>query len=64
MEEFEELQPGEMLRKGDEYSTMPSIWRAVPEFMIGDIIPENDQTQWRRQIVIPNEPHKKKWFPK
>ena len=43
------LQSGDILQKGDEYSTAKGVWRIVPEFMIGDHIPENTNgTKWRR----------------
>ena len=49
MEEgYIELKAGDILQKGDEYSTM-RIWRTVPDFMIGDVIPEGSNgTLWRR----------------
>jgi len=42
------LNPGEKLQDGDEYST-GSGWRAVPDFMIGDVIPVST-TEWRRTV--------------
>ena len=63
-QEFEELKAGETLRKGDEYSSMTNVWRTIPEFMQGDIIPENDHVKWRRLVLITDHEHKKKWFKK
>jgi len=41
------LKEGEVLQAGDEYSTS-GLWRIIPDFMVGDIIPEADNTGWRR----------------
>ena len=49
--DYEPLHPGDKLQKGDEYCTTGEMWKAVPDFMIGDtILDANDATQWRRPI--------------
>jgi hypothetical protein len=61
-EQYIEIEAGEKIQAGDEYSADNGIWRMVPAFMVGDIVPES-KTMWRRSAstIIKNTP-KKKWF--
>ena len=43
------LVAGEKLQAGDEYST-GNGWRQIPDFMVGDAIPDSPTTQWRREV--------------
>jgi len=66
--DYIELNTGDILQKGDEYTTMTnlknggSLWRSVPDFLIGDKIIGDDITKWRRPIKNVPPPAKKKWF--
>lgn len=62
MHEYNALQSGEKIQVGDEYSAGNGVWRMVPAFMVGDIVPES-KTMWRRSasLIIKNTP-RKKWF--
>ena len=60
MKDYDELTPGDVLEAGDEYSTRAGMWRTIPDFMEGDVIPVSHNTSWRRRKVIP--PNKKKGF--
>jgi hypothetical protein len=64
MDHYNKLEAGEPLETGDEYSTN-GIWRIIPEFMVGDRIPDCEKTSWRR----PNKDYQtkakikhKRWF--
>lgn len=65
-DEYISLEAGGKIQNGDEYSSNQGIWRTVPDFLVGDTIPESS-TKWRRPIqgneskrsIAP----KKKWFP-
>jgi len=60
---YENLKAGDKLRQGDEYSTAAGAWKEVPNFMIGDKIPDSKSTQWRRLLPDNKPPEKKKgWF--
>ena len=56
------LKAGDKLQKGDEYNTC-GAWREIPDFMVGDKIPDRKGTEWRRPIYANKPPEKKKgWF--
>ncbi len=59
----QDLNAGDKLQQGDEYSTSKGLWREIPPFMIGDKVPDSKSTQWRRLIPDNKPPEKKKsWF--
>jgi len=66
--EYSDLKPGDELQSNDEYSTSRGVWRVIPDFMEGDIIPDNEGTEWRRPIVGKKQPkplmEKKHWWKK
>lgn len=45
--DYIELESGEKLKPGDEYSNNMG-WKVIPPFIIGDPIPNCDGTKWRR----------------
>ena len=47
--DYENLEPGDKLQKDDEYSTTSGVWRLVPKFMFGDVIPDSN-TSWKRPV--------------
>jgi len=57
--DYKDIKEGDVLEKGDEYSCGNGGWISIPEFMIGDIIPSNDHTKWRRPIVTKKEVEKR-----
>ena len=63
--QYRYLETGEKIQKGDEYNANLGVWRVVPNFLIGDIVPDvpGSTTQWRRytQQKLIKKP-KKKWF--
>jgi len=61
---YQELHSGDILQKNDEYSAMYNVWRVIPEFMIGDVIPDCDSTHWRRPPEGEIEKQSPKWFQK
>jgi len=63
MEEYIHLSNGDILKEGDEYSTSNGLWRFIPDFMVGNIIPVAN-TQWRRTIRVNPPKKKKRWFEK
>ena len=46
---YEELNTGDILQGGDEYATSFKNWKAIPDFMVGDVIKESS-TKWRRIV--------------
>lgn len=61
MVSYIDLKNGDTLKAGDEYST-GSNWRTIPDFMVGDTIP-NSATHWRREVIdIKNAPPKRRLF--
>lgn len=61
MAEYIKLNNGEILKEGDEYSTSNGMWRFIPDFMVGNTIPDSD-TQWRRAKKGKFIKKKKRWF--
>jgi len=49
METHRNLNAGEKIQADDEYIT-GSVWRTVPKFLIGDKVPVDSNTQWRRSV--------------
>jgi len=60
--DYIELSPGDVLQNGDEYNT-EHIWRPIPDFMIGDVIPDGNDTKWRRSAGAKSS-FKKHWWSK
>jgi hypothetical protein len=58
------LEVGEKLQKGDEYSTVKGVWRLIPTFMVGNIIPASTDTKWRRTNMGNSLNSKKHWWKK
>jgi len=58
--EYIELPAGEVLQKNDEYCTMHE-WRTIPDFMIDDVIPDGNNTKWRRVVGSKPVPKRHWW---
>lgn len=48
---YQDLKSEDILQHNDEYSAHTQAWKPIPDFMIGDKVPDCQNTRWRRPIV-------------